>query len=133
MKDLKASDVMVRPVVSAKPHASARDVTLQVLSGLYSGMPVTDEEGGVIGIITEIDLLQAVMDGKDLVKTTADDIMAKDPITADKDTPIVELTKIMSEKDVIRIPITDNGRLCGIVARCDILRTLLEPEFATYM
>ena len=35
MKDLKASDVMVRPVVSAKPHASARDVTLQVLSGLY--------------------------------------------------------------------------------------------------
>jgi CBS-domain-containing membrane protein len=47
MKNLKASDVMVRPVVPAKPHASARDVTLQVLSGLYSGMPVTDEEGRV--------------------------------------------------------------------------------------
>ena len=45
MKNLKASDVMVRPVVSAKAHASARDVTLQVLTGLYSGMPVTDEEG----------------------------------------------------------------------------------------
>ena len=133
MKDLKASDVMARPVVSAKSHASARDVTLQVLSGLYSGMPVTDQEGKVIGIITEIDLLQAVMDGKDLIKTRADEIMAKDPVTADKDTSIVELTKIMIEKNVIRIPITDSGRLCGVVARCDILKALLEPEFATYM
>ncbi len=133
MKDLKASDVMVRPVISARPHASARDVTLQVLSGFYSGMPVTDEEGKVIGIITEIDLLQAVMDGKDLIKTTVDEIMVKDPITADKDIAIVELTKIMSEKDVIRIPITSDGKLCGIVSRCDILRALLEPEFATYM
>ncbi len=133
MKDLNASDVMVRPVISARPHASARDVALQVLSGFYSGMPVTDEEGRVIGIITEINLLQAVMDGKDLTKTTVDEIMVKEPVTADKDTPIVELTKIMSEKNVIRIPITNNGRLCGIVARCDILSALLEPEFATYM
>ncbi len=131
MKNLKASDVMVRPVISARPHASAREVTLQVLSGYYSGMPVTDEEGGVVGIITEIDLLQAVMDNKDLTKTTVDEIMSKNPITADESTPIVELTKIM--KDVIRIPITNNGRLCGIVSRCDILRALLEPEFATYM
>ncbi len=43
LKTLKACDVMVRPVVSARLNASSRDVALQFLSGLYSGMPITDE------------------------------------------------------------------------------------------
>ena len=41
--------------------------------------------------------------------------------------------KIMEEKNIIRLPITEDGKLVGIVARCDILATLIEPEFATYM
>ena len=65
IKDLKAIDVMVRPVVSARKNTSARDVALQLFTGLYSGMPVTDEEGKVVGIITELDLLDALRDGKD--------------------------------------------------------------------
>jgi predicted transcriptional regulator len=133
MKDLTASDVMVRPVVSAKKNASARDVALQLLTGLYSGMPVTDEEGNVIGVITELDLLHAVMEGKELVRFTAGDIMAKDPVTADVNTPLGDIVKLMKDKNIIRLPITDQGKLVGVVARCDILKSLIEPEFATYM
>jgi len=133
MKDLKASDVMVRPVVSAKKNASARDVALQLLTGLYSGMPVTDEEGNVIGVITELDLLHAVMKGKELVRITAGDIMAKDPFTADVNTSLGDIVKLMKEKNIIRLPITDKGKLVGVVARCDILKSLIEPEFVTYM
>ena len=133
MKDLKASDVMVRPVVSAKKNASARDVALQLLTGLYSGMPVTDEEGNVIGVITELDLLHAVMEGKELVRVTAGDIMAKDPVTADVNTPLGDIVKLMKDKNIIRLPITDQGKLVGVVARCDILKSLIEPEFVTYM
>lgn len=51
-KELKAADIMVRPVVSARTRASARDIALQLLTGLYSGMPVTDDEGRVVGVIT---------------------------------------------------------------------------------
>jgi CBS domain-containing protein len=133
MEDLKAADVMMRPVVSAKSHASARDVALQLLTGLYSGMPVTDNEGKVIGVITEIDLLMAVMAGKELVRITAGDVMTKDPISADVDTSISDIVKIMTEKHLIRLPITENGILVGIVARCDVLKSLIEPEFVTYM
>jgi CBS domain-containing protein len=133
MKDLTASQVMVRPVISAKKNASARDIALQLLTGLYSGIPVTDDEGGVIGIVTELDLLEAALSGKELVKYTAGDLMTKKAITADKDTPVAEIVKIMKEKNIIRLPITDNGKLVGIVSRCDILKSLIEPEFVAYM
>lgn len=133
MKDLKASDVMIRPVVSARKNASARDVTLQLLNGLYSGMPVTDEDGKVIGIITEFDLLQAVMEGKELVKITAGDVMSKEVTTVDIDTSVNDIIRIMKLKNIIRIPVTEDDKLVGVVARCDILTSLLEPEFVTYM
>lgn len=133
MKDMKAKDIMMRPVVSARKNASARDIALQILSGLYSGMPVTDENGKVIGVVTEFDLLGQVAEGKELVKLTAEDVMQKEPKTVDVNTPLKEVMEIMLENFIIRIPVTEEGRLVGIIARCDILKIYIEPEFATYM
>ncbi len=64
-------------------------MALQFLSGLYSGMPITDEEGKVVSVITEIDLLDAVLEGRELVKITAEELMSKNPVTADVETPIL--------------------------------------------
>jgi len=133
MKTLKARDVMTRPVVSARKNASARDIAMQILSGLYSGMPVTDESGKVIGVVTEFDLLSKVREGKELVKLTAEDVMTKDPVTVDENKLMEDVLNTMIENNVIRIPVTSQGRLTGVIARCDILRTYIEPEFVTYM
>jgi len=133
MKTLKARDVMTRPVVSARKNASARDIAMQILSGLYSGMPVTDESGKVIGVVTEFDLLSKVREGKELVKLTAEDVMTTNPVTVDENKAMEEVLNTMIENNVIRIPVTREGRLTGVIARCDILRTYIEPEFVTYM
>jgi CBS domain-containing protein len=133
MKNLKASDVMTRPVVSARPKASARDVVLQLTTGLYSGMPVTEEDGKIVGIITELDLLSAVAEGKELAKTTAEDIMSRDVVTVNPGTPVTEIIPIMQARNLIRVPVVKGGKLVGIVSRSDILRSLIEPEFVTYM
>ncbi len=133
MKDLKAKDVMTRPVVSARRHASARDIAMQLLSGLYSGIPVTDENGKVIGVVTEFDLLKQIMEGKDLVTLKAEEVMTRDTITVDVDTPLTEVLRTMMEKNIIRIPVTNEGCLSGIIARCDILKAHIEPEFVTYI
>lgn len=133
MRDLKAKDIMTRPVLSARKNASARDIALQLISGLFSGMPVTDESGRVIGMVTEFDLLGNICEGKELAKLTAEDIMIRDAITVDVNTPVKEIMNIMLDKNIIRLPITEEGRLVGIVARCDILRAYIEPEFVTYM
>ena len=133
MPELKAKDIMSRPVVSARKNASARDIAMQILSGLYSGMPVTDDQGRVIGVVTEFDLLSQIREGKELVKLTAGDVMAQTPITVDVNTPVNDVLKIMTEHNIIRVPVTDEGQLAGVIARCDILRAFIEPEFVTYM
>ncbi len=133
MKDLKAKEIMTRPVVSARRNASARDIAMQVLAGLYSGMPVTDEDGKVIGIVTEFDLLRQVYEGRELVKLTAGDVMTKAPITVDGNASVNEILKTMMDNNIVRLPVTEDGRLVGVIARCDILRAFIEPEFVTYM
>jgi CBS-domain-containing membrane protein len=133
VKDLRAADIMVRPVVTAKKKASARDIALQLLNGLYSGIPIADDDARVIGMVTEFDLLKAAEEGKDLLKTTAEDIMGRDEvITAELETPVSDLLKIMIDKNIIRLPIMDKGEIVGVVARCDVLKALIEPEFVTY-
>jgi len=133
MKDLMAGDIMVRPVVTATRRTSARDVGLQLLNGFYSGIPIADEGGRVIGMLTEFDLLKAAKEGKDLLKTSAEAIMTRaEVITAELDTPVSDLLKIMVDKNILRVPIMDKGEIVGVVARCDVLRALIEPEFVTY-
>ena len=128
-----AGEIMTRPVISARENASARDVALQMMAGLFSGMPVTNNEGKLVGIVTELDLLKAVQDGKELVRTTARDIMTQDVASARVDATVEEFITIMEEFHIIRLPIVKDGKLVGIVARSDILRSLIVPEFATHM
>lgn len=60
MRGKKAKELMTRPVISARKDTSIRDISLQLLSGSYSGMPVTDEDGNVIGMVTEFDILAQI-------------------------------------------------------------------------
>ena len=133
MKMKKASELMTRPVISARENACARDIALQLISGLYSGMPVTNDAGEMVGIVTELDILGAVNDGKELSGTTAKEIMTPDVAKATTEATGEEMIKIMKEFHIIRLPIVKDDRLVGIVSRCDILKSLIEPEFAMHM
>jgi CBS domain-containing protein len=129
MQDRTASEIMSCPVISAKKNAYVRDIAIEFLTEQYSGMPVTESDGSVIGIVSEIDILQAVNEGHELSTTTAAEIMTKDVATANPDTPMTELIKIMEDLHVIRIPIVEGGKLVGVVSRRDIIRSMIEPEF----
>ena len=54
--------------------------------------------------------------------------MTEDPITIDVTTPLKDVLHIMIEKNIIRIPVTEEGRLVGVISRRDILRYYLQPE-----
>ena len=126
--DLKLEEIMTRPALSAKKDTPVKDVAFEIFYGFFSGMPVTDSDGRVIGVVTEIDLLKKIREGKDLAKLTAGDIMTKDPVTIDITASLDDILKIMIEKNVIRIPITEEGLLVGVIARRDILRYYFQPE-----
>lgn len=127
MRGKKAKELMTRPVISARKDTSIRDISLQLLSGSYSGMPVTDEDGNVIGMVTEFDILAQIQKGRKLDKVRAGDIMVTRVLTADISTPVEEVISIMLDKDIIRLPVTEKGRLEGVIARCDIIKKYIEP------
>ncbi|MBW7942666.1 MAG: CBS domain-containing protein, partial [Candidatus Kuenenia stuttgartiensis] len=66
-----AKDVMNKIVVAAKRNTLGRDLTVKLLSGMYIGVPVVDEKGRVIGVVSEFDLLKVIQAGKKLEQVTA--------------------------------------------------------------
>lgn len=130
---MKASDIMRRPVVAATPTATARDVAIQLLMGEFSGVPIAQSDGSVVGIVTELDLIRAVLRaGKALETTLAQDIMTRDVTTVDAETPMEEVMRALEEKNIIRVPVTDQGKLVGVISRSDVLRAMIEPTFLRF-
>jgi len=83
--------------------------------------------------VTEFDLLKMIQKGKELTRLNAGDVMVKSPVTVDVATPLGEVTKTMIENNIIRVPVVEKERLVGVISRCDILKSFIEPEFSTYM
>ena len=125
--DIQLEELMTKPVFSASKDTPIKDITFELFYGFFSGIPIADSNGKVIGIVTEIDILNQIRDGKDIEKLKAGDIMTKNPITVDVNTPITDVINIMIEKNVIRIPVTKEGHLVGVIARRDILRYYFQP------
>ena len=126
---MRVADVMQRPVYSATPTTTAREVAVNLLMSRISGFPIVDESGALVGIVTELDLIRALRSGKDLEATLAAEIMTPDVITVDAGEDIETVMETLDTEQIIRIPVTSDGRLVGVVARGDVIRAMLAPRF----
>ncbi len=126
-----AKEIMNKIVTAATKKTNGRDLAVKLLSGMYSGLPVVDDSK-VVGVVTEFDLLKAVHGGKDLQHIFADDIMTKEPICVEEETSVEEIIKLMTERNIIRVPVVRKEKLVGVISRCDILNCLIQPEFITF-
>jgi predicted transcriptional regulator len=130
---MTVGQVMNRPVLATTVNTSVRDVASQLVAAGISGMPVADRDGSVLGVVTEYDVVDALVAGKRLESLKACDIMSRQPITLDVSAELGEALKLFKEKHIIRIPITEEGKLVGILSRTDALRGILdEPEFLMF-
>jgi CBS domain-containing protein len=127
-----ARDIMQRPVVAATALASLRDVATQLVKSEFSGMPVADPSGRVVGIVTEADIVRTLIAGKRLESLTTAEAMTGPPITVEVEAPIEDVMKKLEENRIVRVPVTDHGKLVGIISRRDIIRAILEPEFIVF-
>ena len=130
--NMNATDLMSINVVSAKENLAASEISARLLLGEFNGVPVIDSNQKVIGIVTAIDILRALREGKSLGNITARDIMTPNPSVVKKDTSIEEIIDIMVEKEIVLVPVVqEEGKLIGVVARLDILRQKLNEGFVT--
>jgi CBS domain-containing protein len=129
---MKIDQIMSSRVVAAKLNASCTSLAQKMLSGFVSGLPVVDDDGRVIGVVTEFDILKVLRNGKDGLSAVANDIMTKEPICLDADQTVEAAIELMTRHHVIRIPVVRNGKLVGIVSRTDILRAYVKEEFQVF-
>ncbi|HVP04222.1 MAG TPA: CBS domain-containing protein [Dehalococcoidia bacterium] len=127
-----AGDIMTRPVVAASRTTTVRDLAIQMFLGGFSGMPITERDGSIVGLVTEFDVIRAIQGGLSASTTVAEAVMTRDVVTVDVDTPLMEVVEILERERFQRVPVTDRGKLVGVVSRPDVLRWLIEPNFMTF-
>ncbi len=129
---MNAYDAMSVNIVAAKDNASAIEISTRLsLEGL-NGIPIIDDSGSVIGIVTAIDILRAIRDGKNLDDLKTKDIMTLNPVVVRQDTRIEEIIDLMDKGGIIMIPVVElDGRIIGVVSRSDILTEKLNERFVS--
>jgi len=117
-----ACDIMTRKVFTISPEASVQEAAQLLYQERISGVPVVNAGGGIIGIITEADIIsKASREGLRVA-----DIMSHEIIAVTEDTPINEIALLLSERKIKRVPVLSEGKLVGIVSRADIVHAVAE-------
>jgi len=119
---LKAEQFMESAVTYYHVEDTGDKLAGAIAEGGFGSVPILAKDGKVEGIVSEFDLLKAIMEGKELAMVTAGDIMTKGAISVTKDTLATEIIHLLQSKHLIRVAVVDaEGRLIGIVSRRDLL------------
>lgn len=119
---LKAEQFMQDVVSYYQVEDSADKLAGAMIEGGFGSVPILAKDGKVVGIVSEFDLLQTILEDKELANVTAGEIMTKGNVSITKDAQTSEIIHVLQNKHLIRVTVIDaQGRLVGIVARRDIL------------
>ena len=120
--DLKAKNVMIETVQTISPTDLIAAAKLKMMRSNVGGLPVVDD-GKLVGIITHRDILLA---GGEAVGLKVEELMSKNLRTAEPDTSLLEIIKIMVDEGYQRIPVIKNGKLIGLVTQSSVIRAIAE-------
>lgn len=147
---LKVADVMTTEVKTVRKETSIRELAELFATHRISTAPVVDDSGRLVGVVTETDLIEqdrnlhiptviSLFDWviylesekqfeKELKKVTGQtvgDIFTAECTTVSPNAPVSEVADIMSSEKIHSIPVVDGDRLVGIVARIDLIRSMI--------
>lgn len=150
---MKAKDIMSPNVITVHKNATIKEIAKTLIDNDISGVPVVDDDGTLIGIVSEGDLLHkeaspkapdyvnilgAIVfyhglqrfnaDVRKLFAEKAITIMTDKVFTVSEEVDIGEIAQLMLEHGIKRIPVIKNNKIVGIVSRSDIVKILLLDE-----
>lgn len=145
-----AKDIMSRDVITVHEGTSVKEILQLLLKHKISGVPVIDEEGKPVGVVSEADLLAKMKMPVSLHwlyqyaayyyqdKTTDEqfkaqatkalEIMTREPIYVDLQTPVDRIAALMIKKNIKRVLVIEDKKLAGIVSRADILKDIVKEK-----
>jgi len=143
---MNAADVMTTKVITVTPESSIEDAAKLMLQYRISGLPVLDQKGGLVGIITEGDFLRRGETGTERRRPRwlefilgpgrlsseyvqahgrkIADVMTSDPISITEDVSLEDVVDALERHRVKRLPVMRDGKLVGIVSRANLVQAL---------
>lgn len=122
---MKVVELMNKNVVTCHPSETLAVIINKFELFNIAGMPVV-EKGKLVGIICQSDVLRGLKSGGNVQQITVKDVMVHDVITAPPTESVVEIARLMIEKQINRVPIVENNVIVGIVTRGDIIKAVAE-------
>ena len=143
---MNAADVMTRKVLSVSPSTSVAEAATLMLDNNISGVPVTDADGHLLGILSEGDFLHRTEIGTERRHPRwlefvlgpgrlageyvhahgrkVEEVMTRDVASVTEHVALDEIVRLMERRRIKRVPVIRDGKLVGIVTRASLLRAL---------
>jgi CBS domain-containing protein len=147
---MRVYKLMSTPVVSVERETTLRDVARLLSERAISGVPVVDDAGRVVGVVSEADIIATERPRETprlrvlglllrpetaseleatLLARTAGEAMSSPAITVRRDCPHTQAAAVMRERRINRLPVVDDdNRLVGIVSRADLVRAFARDD-----
>ena len=114
-------------VVTVAPQQTVAWVVKVLAQNRIGAVPVINEEGQLIGIISERDIIRGISEHADAVLTlAADKLMTRDVKTCSYEDQLVDIMEVMTQQRIRHLPVIQNGALNGIVSIGDVVKQRLE-------
>jgi CBS domain-containing protein len=137
---MRAKDAMTSPAITVTPETHCKDAAALLVRHRISALPVVDDAGRLVGLVSEADLLplEATPDPRsqetplppriEPVPHRVDEIMTPEVYTVDEDTDLGIVAQRMLEANVKRFPVMRGDRVAGIVSRHDLVRVIARTD-----
>jgi CBS domain-containing protein len=145
---MRAHQLMTRRVISVTPESTIVEAAKLMLKNHVSGLPVVDDEGAIVGIVSEGDFLRRSeigtprkrgrllgflfgygVDADNYVREhgrKVSEIMTPSPKTVSEEATLEHIVALMERNNIKRVPVVRNGKLAGIVSRSNLLRAVAD-------
>ena len=118
---LGVSDLMETDVVTCESSTDCRSAADKMIKAGCGGLPVVESGNELVGIVSDVDLLHLLKEGRDLKDVKVSEVMSDKFIAINQDSNENDLIEIFETSNAVRVPVLDKGHLVGIVSRRDVL------------
>jgi CBS domain-containing protein len=148
---LQARDIMTTEILTVAPETSISELSKMLENRKIGGVPVVDQGGRLVGVITQSDLVERARDlelppainildfhiylqipshlfhkVEKMLGTTVGDCMTANPVTVAPDTTIAKVAALMAKQNVHTLPVVEGAKLVGIIGKMDLIRAMAE-------
>jgi len=121
---LQVQSIMTRDVLTVMPETHVCDaIDLLVTHGI-SGLPVIDDHRHIKGMITEEELIHLLLENLITETQTVKRFMKENVATCSPKDSVISVCEIFLKNPVVNLPVVEDGKLVGVISRCDILKLI---------